>query len=212
MDERLLFYVMLAPSIILHEITHGGVALAFGDDTAKRAGRLTLNPIAHVDPLGTVVLPAIMLLSGLGAFGWAKPVPVDPRKLRNPRQQSLLVSLAGPGTNIALALGSALWLALRPADTVELLSIDFDLVPAVDQAAFLLGLANVLLAAFNLIPFPPLDGSALIERVLPYAWWPGWLRFRQYSILLLFVVAFWLPTERLFVPALDLWARLFSGI
>jgi Zn-dependent protease len=210
MDERLLFYLMLAPSIILHEIAHGGVALAFGDDTAKRAGRLTLNPIAHVDPLGTVVLPGIMLLSGLGAFGWAKPVPVNPRKLRNPRQQSLLVSLAGPGTNIALALAAAAWLALRPADTIGLLSIDFDLVPAVDQAAFMLGFANVLLAAFNLIPFPPLDGSALIERVLPHSWWPGWLRFRQYSmgILLLIVLVFPTLLGHVFDPALDLWSKL----
>lgn len=210
MDERLLFYLMLAPSIILHEIAHGGVALVFGDDTAKRAGRLTLNPIPHVDPLGTVVLPGIMLLSGLGAFGWAKPVPVNPRNLRNPRQQSLLVSLAGPGTNIALALLAALWLALRPADTIGLLSIDFDLVPAVDQAAFMLGFANVLLAAFNLIPFPPLDGSAMIERFLPYSWWPSWLKFRQYSmgILLLVVLVFPDVLGHVFDPALDLWAKL----
>src|SRR2546423_4511052 len=103
-QTTVLLLAVLIPSVMLHEISHGAVALAFGDDTAKRAGRLTLNPIAHVDPFGTVILPLMLALSGAGMFGWAKPVPVDPSRLRNPRQQALLVSLAGPVTNIALAL------------------------------------------------------------------------------------------------------------
>src|SRR5437762_6215828 len=106
-----LYFVALVAAVILHEISHGAVALAFGDDTAKRAGRLTLNPLAHVDPFGTVILPALLIFAGVPAFGYAKPVPVDLRKLRNPRQQGLLVSLAGPATNIALAVAGAL--ALR---------------------------------------------------------------------------------------------------
>src|SRR3954466_2675226 len=85
---------VVIPSIILHEVSHGWVALAFGDDTAKRAGRLTLNPVAHIDPFGTILLPLILVLTTGRAFGYAKPVPVNPRKLRNPREQSVLVSLA----------------------------------------------------------------------------------------------------------------------
>src|SRR5207237_10455946 len=109
----IVFFAVLIPSVILHEVSHGWVALAFGDDTAKRAGRLTLNPIAHVDPFGTIILPLLLSLSGIGAFGYAKPVPVNPRNLRNPRQHSLYVSLAGPLTNITLALIAGLVLRFR---------------------------------------------------------------------------------------------------
>ncbi len=94
---------MLVPSIILHELSHGVVALALGDDTAKRAGRLTLNPVKHVDPVGTLLVPAILSLSGLGAYGWAKPVPVSTNRLRSPRNHTVVVSLVGPLTNFALA-------------------------------------------------------------------------------------------------------------
>ena len=94
---------MLVPSIILHEISHGVVALAFGDDTAKRAGRLTLNPVKHIDPVGTLLVPAVLSLSGLGAYGWAKPVPVSTNRLRSPRNHTVIVSLVGPLTNFALA-------------------------------------------------------------------------------------------------------------
>ena len=98
-----ILFCVIVPSIILHEISHGWVALAFGDDTAKRAGRLTLNPIAHIDPIGTIVVPALMALSGLGMFGWAKPVPVNVGRLRHPRNETVVVSLAGPATNLLLA-------------------------------------------------------------------------------------------------------------
>ena len=103
---------VLVPSVILHEVSHGVVANHFGDDTAKRAGRLTLNPLAHIDPFGTVILPIILSLSGFGAFGYAKPVPVTVSRLRNPRQHSLYVSLVGPAVNIALALAAAVALRL----------------------------------------------------------------------------------------------------
>src|SRR3989442_8164733 len=98
-QTTLILLAVLVPSVMLHEISHGAVALAFGDDTAKRAGRLTLNPIANIDPFGTIILPLILALSGAGMFGWAKPVPVNPARLRHPRQEALLVSLAGPPTN-----------------------------------------------------------------------------------------------------------------
>src|SRR4051794_37039792 len=196
--DRWLFFLALVPSVILHEISHGVVALWFGDDTAKRAGRLTLNPIKHVDPFGTIILPAMMLFATGAAFGYAKPVPVNVRQLRNPREHSLLVSLAGPVTNIVLALIATVALRL-------LYGQDYLSEPAKFLLAF--GFVNVILAAFNLIPIPPLDGSAMIERLLPRAWWPGWLRFRQYSMGLLFLVIFLLPgaLNRVFEHALTVW-------
>src|ERR1700730_7715641 len=101
--EEIIFFLVVIPSIILHEISHGWVARFFGDDTASRAGRLTLNPLAHVDPVGALIVPAIMALQSLGVFGWAKPVPVNTARLRSPRNQGVLVSLAGPATNMVLA-------------------------------------------------------------------------------------------------------------
>src|SRR5271166_3442940 len=102
-QSEVIVFCVIVPSIILHEVSHGVVANAFGDDTAKRAGRLTLNPVAHVDPVGTLIVPALMALSGIGVFGWAKPVPVNVGRLRSPRNQGVLVSIAGPMVNAVLA-------------------------------------------------------------------------------------------------------------
>ena len=212
--DTLLWLAVLIPSIILHEISHGALALLFGDDTAKRAGRLTLNPIPHVDPFGTVILPAILLLTGAPPFGWAKPVPVNVRRLRDPRNQGLMVSLVGPAVNIGLAVTAAL--VLRYARHVSLfVSGGSLLVPhlsSLNRALFLFGLVNVILAAFNLIPLPPLDGSAVLERLLPASLWPGYLRLRRYSFVLLFAVVFLLPgfLARVFDPAIHLWGRLLT--
>src|SRR4051794_21119175 len=141
----------------------------FGDDTAKRAGRLTLNPVAHVDPFGTIILPAILIVTTHSAFGYAKPVPVNPRQLHNPRQQSLLVSLAGPAVNIILAVGAAL--VINRIGFPE----SFEHAPLLNPVIFELGSATVILAPFTPTPTPPLDGSAIIERFLPRAWWPRYL-------------------------------------
>jgi len=196
-----LFLAVLVPSVILHEVSHGAVAYVFGDDTAKRAGRLTLNPIRHIDPFGTVILPAMLVLAGAPAFGYAKPVPVNVRRLRRPRDHGLLVSLAGPVTNLALvALATVLYRAGRPHGTA------LDLV-------LLLGEANLLLALFNLLPLPPLDGSAIVERMLPAEWWPGWLKLRQYAMPLLLLLLLVAPPSlsfgRLFYPVLRFWSRTF---
>lgn len=201
--ESIVFFAMLFPSIILHEVSHGWVANMFGDDTAKRAGRLTLNPIAHVDPFGTIILPVLLIATTGRAFGYAKPVPVNPRNLHHPRNETLLVSLAGPGVNIALAVIAALllphWILFRAPEAWS----RYDLL-------LNLGYANVLLAAFNLIPLPPLDGSAIVERLLPQSWWPGYLRIRQYSMGLLLILVLLLPgvLSRVFDWALNLWAHL----
>jgi Zn-dependent protease len=194
----------IVPSIILHEVSHGVVALWFGDDTAQKAGRLTLNPIKHVDPFGTLLLPFILSLSGLGAFGYAKPVPVNVRKLRNPRQHSLYVSLAGPVVNIGLSIIAIVLFRLTVPDHISGFIED---LPALPQYFFYLGMLNVLLAVFNLLPIPPLDGSAMIERVLPHQWWPTWLKFRQYGFGILLLLIFVIPgaLNRVFDPAIRLW-------
>jgi Zn-dependent protease len=202
-EERLVFFGCLFFAIILHEISHGIVALFFGDDTAKRAGRITLNPIPHIDPFGSILLPAILTISGFGAFGWAKPVPVDPNRLRNPRRELLFVGLAGPFTNFMLMVIAAVAArAAYGAYTGEASRIA-DL-PLVIQVLLFFALGNLLLGLFNLLPIPPLDGSSLIERVLPRQWLPGWYRFRPYGILVLLLLG--LSTNvfgRLFAPFID---------
>lgn len=191
---RVTLIAALIPSVIFHEVSHGAVAYAFGDDTAKRAGRLTLNPIPHIDPFGSVILPAILAFTSFGAFGYAKPVPVNPRQLRNPRNHSLLVSLAGPATNIVLAI-----LAVFVARFLDVGSSAW-------QVAVIVAFINVVLAVFNMLPVPPLDGSALIERILPRHWWPAWLRIRQYSmgVLILVVLLAGSYLGSLFQPFLEL--------
>ena len=174
-----ILFCCLIPSIILHEVAHGWVALAFGDDTAKRAHRLTLNPIAHIDVVGTIIVPIIMIWSGFGFFGYAKPVPVNVSKLRSPRNQGVLVSLAGPATNVVLAVLSAVAFHLFGG----IHAFDASGQPRLwAEVLVYLGLVNVWLAVFNMIPIPPLDGSVLIERLLPASWWPRYLNVRRYTM------------------------------
>jgi Zn-dependent protease len=151
------FYVALLPSVILHEVSHGWVANHYGDPTAKNAHRLTLNPLAHIDPFGTVLLPALLLAVGFPPFGYAKPVPVNISRLRKPRQQSLYVSLAGPLVNIVLSAFGFVLCELSLHTSSETLF----------EVGVALGLSNLILALFNLLPIPPLDGSAIIERFVP---------------------------------------------
>jgi Zn-dependent protease len=153
-------YIALVPSVILHEVSHGWVANFFGDPTAKDAKRLSLNPMRHVDPFGTILLPAILVALTLPPFGYARPVPVNVSRLRKPRQQSLYVSLAGPVMNIILS-GIGLLLCDQ-AVTGEYITNS-----TLFNVGLALGIANLLLAAFNLLPIPPLDGSAVIERFVP---------------------------------------------
>ena len=152
------FFLAIVPSIVLHEVSHGWVANFFGDPTAKENHRLTLNPLRHIDPFGTVLLPALLLISGLPAFGFAKPVPVNVSRLRKPRSQGFMVSLAGPLMNIFLsAIGFGI--------------CEYAIHVSQNQFTFnvgeYFGLANLVLAAFNMLPIPPLDGSALIEVFVP---------------------------------------------
>lgn len=169
------FYYFLAiiPSIVLHEVSHGYVANHFGDPTAKENGRLTLNPIAHVDLFGTILLPAMLVISGLPPIGYAKPVPVNISRLRNPRSQSLYVSLAGPFVNVVLsALGIAITeVAVRVLHSQALTNFGVDF-----------GLINLFLAIFNMLPIPPLDGSAVIERFVPTRKLGSYYQFRAKAL------------------------------
>ena len=177
-QQEIIIFCVLVPSIILHEISHGYVANAFGDDTAKRAGRLSLNPVVHVDPVGTLIVPALLSLGSVGFFGWAKPVPVNTTRLRSPRNQGVLVSLAGPATNAVLAAIFGLVFVHFVRGSV-LSSGNFSTGA---EIVFYASLVNVGLCVFNLIPVPPLDGSVLFERLLPARYWPTYLRYRQYTM------------------------------
>jgi Zn-dependent protease len=206
----LLLLGLLVPSIILHEVSHGAVAYVFGDPTAKEAGRLTLNPLAHVDPFGTVILPAMLILTTGAGFGYAKPVPVNPRRMRSPRNHGLLVSLAGPATNITIALLCAAYVRFAVSD-IDLFAVTHGFPARLGaRIAVDLGILNVVLAAFNLIPLPPLDGSAVVERLLPARLWPGYLKLRRYSMGVLLIIVFLVPgvLSGLFDGALHLWDTL----
>jgi len=179
--QEIIIFCVVVPSIILHEVSHGFVANAFGDDTAKRAGRLSLNPIVHVDPVGTLIVPALLVLSSYGVFGWAKPVPVNVGRLRSPRNQGVLVSLVGPFVNLVLAAVFAL-LFIHVARPNLVPNTALPQWSTFAQVLFFGGVVNIFLFVFNMIPVPPLDGSVLFERLLPRSWWPSYLRYRQYTM------------------------------
>jgi Zn-dependent protease len=178
-------FVALVFSLIVHEVAHGVVALWHGDDTAKRAGRITLNPAVHVDPLGSLVLPAMAALAGFPAFGWAKPVPVNPNRMRHPRGGMLRTSLAGPGINIVLMVvfGLAARFAFDADDAISYLDPRASLGSLL---LFWLATVNLLLATFNLLPIPPLDGAALIERLVPARRLGWYRRIAPYGMLVIF--------------------------
>jgi Zn-dependent protease len=148
-------------AITFHEVAHGRVARHFGDRTAELQGRLSLNPLRHIDPIGTVLVPALLLLMGGFLFGWAKPVPVDPRNLRRPRQDMAWVAAAGPSANLLMAVGWALVLAfsLRQAGGVV-----GEWLGAMARIGVYI---NLLLAVFNMLPIPPLDGGRVLASILP---------------------------------------------
>lgn len=163
--ETIFFLIILIFSIIIHEIAHGYMAEWFGDPTARLAGRLTLNPIPHIDPLGSIILPAVMLLSSTAvghpfAFGWAKPVPYNPYNLRNYKWGTILVGAAGALSNLGLAVIFGLMLRYN---------VELGIAPGpFADMLFNIVYLNIVLAVFNMIPFPPLDGAKVLFALLPY--------------------------------------------
>jgi Zn-dependent protease len=217
-EQEVLFFLAIIPSIILHEVTHGWVALAFGDDTAKRARRLSLNPLVHVSLFGTLMLPALLVLGGYPPFGWAKPVPVNMSRLRHPRNQHVVVALAGPAMNIVLTLifGLLFRVIVSAPDkgSIYYYGVQSGIgQPVWAQYLFSLGYVNVILAVFNLIPIPPLDGSSVLERLMPRQWLPGYLSIRPYTIFLPFLIIWLHPQwlDQVFQPFLNTWAHLLGA-
>lgn len=202
----LTWIVPLVVAIILHEIAHGWVASAFGDPTARRAGRLSLNPVRHVDPIGTVALPLVLAVSGAPLFGWAKPVPVNPALLRNPRWHGILVAAAGPGINLVLATAAAF------AYGIAVTGLD-GRQPGVFQLFIVANLfnfmtINLFLAVFNMLPVPPLDGGHVVAGLLPPRLGARYERLGRLGIVLLMVVIVAVPllfphahvAERILLP------------
>lgn len=176
-------------SATVHEVAHGYVAWRCGDPTAKASGRLTLNPLAHIDPFGSVILPLILALLGGPIFGYAKPVPYDPRNLRHRRRDELLVALAGPAANILQAVVGAVLIALLWALSPMVLAT----APLVGDVLTDYVIINLVLCFFNLIPFPPLDGSSIIGFLLPERYLGRYYTIERYSMPILLIVLYVLP-------------------
>ena len=179
-----LLLVMALPlllAITLHEVAHGWVALRCGDTTAKAQGRLSLNPLRHVDPVGTVLVPALLAVFGGFIFGWAKPVPVNYHRLRQPKRDMALVALAGPGANLVMALGWALAAVIGHGAQTTL--------PWLGTPLMAMGVAgvnvNVMLGVLNLVPIPPLDGSRVLAGVLPDRYGQAMARMEPYGLIIL---------------------------
>jgi len=156
-------FVVLILSIVIHEFSHGWMAYYLGDPTAKHMGRLTLNPVPHIDPLGSIILPFMLLITSAGfIIGWAKPVPYNPYNLRDQKNGEMLVALAGPASNLLLAVifGIAIRILLFQGMAPESSIISFFSI---------IVFYNILLAIFNLVPIPPLDGSKVLFHFLPYS-------------------------------------------
>lgn len=198
-------------AISLHESAHAWSANRLGDSTARLLGRISLNPIRHIDPVGTVLMPLVAAISHLPLLGWAKPTPVNPLHLRHPVRDNVLIAAAGPGSNF-LAAGACvvLMLLLRfvPLDTGQPVSGAFSVQESLVLPLYLLlyssMVINVILAVFNLIPIPPLDGGHILEGLLPEGARAMFASVKEYGFLLLLALIWFTDiTGRLFAPFLD---------
>ncbi len=157
--------VILIISVVAHEVAHGLAAYKLGDPTAKLLNRLSMNPIRHIDPIGSIILPAVTYMSGGFIFGWAKPVPYNPQFFKNPKSGEGIVAFAGPLMNISIAFITGLF--LRFSVFIKPLLIYFNMHPAVVGLLGMIIITNLMLALFNLMPIPPLDGSKILFSFLP---------------------------------------------
>jgi Zn-dependent protease len=221
MTETLQYALIVIPSVVIaivfHEVAHGWAALALGDPTAREQRRLTLNPIRHVDPVGTIVVPGFLAMVGAPVFGWARPVPVNAARLDHPRAGMMAVAAAGPASNFLMALLGAAALGIASA-LGEPSAI-------VTQGLFSFILINLFIGLFNLLPIPPFDGSHIVEGALPRRWAVAYEKLRPYGMLLFFgliAIAWAFPgldvIQRLIGPPLEwtlghylAFAALFAG-
>jgi len=186
-------------AVIVHEVSHGWVALRLGDTTSLDAGRLTLNPLRHIDPVGTILLPFLLLLvKSPFLFGWAKPVPINVLNLRHPRQDMLWVGIAGPVANFTLAAAVAFLLKILGPGTPPLLT----------ALANYLILVNLVLGTFNLIPIPPLDGSRVLTALLPSRFARWLYRMERWGIVLVDLLLTFGLIHRFLWPVVEFLARL----
>jgi Zn-dependent protease len=186
--------VMFMIAVVIHEFAHGWAAYKLGDPTAKYSGRLTLNPLAHVDLYGTIIFPLLLAFMSHGRFifGWAKPVPINYWGLKNPKKDIVWVGLAGPAANFLLALivSGLINLKIMP----EILTVILSMVAAY----------NLLLGIFNLIPIPPLDGSRVLMGLLPYRLSEKYVMLEPYGFIILFAMMFLGLTDLVIIPVLNL--------
>jgi len=219
MENTVTLLLLLIPclviAIVFHEVAHGYVAKLLGDPTASERGRLTLNPIRHVDPIGTLLVPGALLLAGAPAFGWAKPVPVNQYRLRNPRYHMMAVAIAGPASNFVLATLGAVLIGIASAIAGTSILAE-DNVLGVALTMFLL--INIFLGLFNLLPIPPFDGSHIVGGLLPDRLRYQWAKLQRVGIFLLIgVIAYswWFGTgwlQSLLGPPLYYAMEFFVGI
>ncbi|MEK7200766.1 MAG: site-2 protease family protein [Patescibacteria group bacterium] len=194
--------IILIMSVVVHEVSHGYAALALGDPTAKYQGRLTLNPLNHLDPIGSFLVPLLGYFAGGFIIGWAKPVPFNPYNLRNAKWGEALVAIAGPLSNISLAF--IFGLLIRFGSNLIILNQAF-----LSLASFVV-IINITLAIFNLVPIPPLDGSKILFALLPYKWQGIRESFEKYGLILVFIFIFFL--WQIMSPVVHYFFSLFTGL
>ena len=191
-------FIVLLFSLTVHEMAHAWAADRLGDPTARLLGRVSLNPMVHADLIGTIVFPLIAMTTGAPIIGWAKPVPVNSRYLRHPQRDFVVVAAAGPASNLVLAIASACVLAVLPVSPQTIGEANVS-VPVATILSQLMRL-NVLLAVFNMIPIPPLDGGNVLAGLLPYRLATSFNRVRPYGFLLLYALILTGGFEYLVVP------------
>ena len=171
-------FIVLIFAITVHEFAHGWAAYKLGDPTAKYMGRLTLNPLAHIDPFGTIILPLLLVFMRIPPIGWAKPVPVDFMSLNNPKRDMFWVGIAGPSANFALAFILSVIIKAAPFLAQNLAG----------QVIVFAVIINVILGVFNLMPIPPLDGSRIISALLPYKYLASYNKIQPYGFFLIILL------------------------